>query len=97
MGASDAAAKLEHARGLLRRAEDRAVRDRPAPEVDGGVVDGVDGAGGRVLPVVAKPWAATKSASAPSPQPTTTAERPVPEPASQSAGRAEGRCGPRAW
>ncbi len=45
MGSSDAAAKLEHARGLLRRAEDRAVRDRPAPEVDGGE--------GRVLPVVA--------------------------------------------
>ena len=42
MGSSDAAAKLEHARGLLRRAEDRAVRARPAPEVDG-----------RVLPVVA--------------------------------------------
>ena len=42
MGASDAAVKLEHARGLLRRAEDRAVRARPAPEVDG-----------RVLPVVA--------------------------------------------
>ena len=45
MGSSDAAAKLEHARGLLRRAEDRAVRDRPAPEADGGE--------GRVLPVVA--------------------------------------------
>ena len=45
MGASDAAAKLEHARGLLRRAEDRAVRDRPAPEADGGE--------GRLLPVVA--------------------------------------------
>jgi hypothetical protein len=45
VGSSDAAAKLEHARGLLRRAEDRAVRDRPAPEVDGGE--------GRVLPVVA--------------------------------------------
>ena len=43
MGSSDAAAaKLEHARGLLRRAEDRADRARPAPEVDG-----------RVLPVVA--------------------------------------------
>ena len=43
MGASDAAAaKLEHARGLLRRAEDRTVRARPAPEVDD-----------RVLPVVA--------------------------------------------
>jgi hypothetical protein len=41
--------------------------------------------------VVAKPWAATNSASAPSPQPTTTAERPVPEPVSQSASRAEGR------
>ena len=38
----DAAAKLELARGLLRRAEDRAVRARPAPEVDG-----------RVLPVAA--------------------------------------------
>jgi hypothetical protein len=45
VGSSDAAAKLEHARGLLRRAEDRAVRDRPAPEADGGE--------GRVLPVVA--------------------------------------------
>ena len=45
MGSSDAAAKLEHARGLLRRAEDRAVRDRPAPEADGGE--------GSVLPVVA--------------------------------------------
>jgi len=43
VGSSDAAAaKLEHARGLLRRAEDRADRVRPAPEVDG-----------RVLPVVA--------------------------------------------
>ena len=42
MGSGDAAARLEHARGLLRRAEDRAVRARPAPEVDG-----------RVLPVVA--------------------------------------------
>ena len=46
MGSSDAAAKLEHARGLLRRAEDRAVRDRSAPEADGGVDS-------RVLPVVA--------------------------------------------
>jgi hypothetical protein len=54
VGSSDAAAKLEHARGLLRRAEDRAVRDRPAPEVGGGVDGGVDGGvGGRVLPVVA--------------------------------------------
>ena len=58
MGSSDAAAKLEHARGLLRRAEDRAVRDRPAPEVGGevdggGVGGGVGGVGGRVLPVVA--------------------------------------------
>ncbi len=42
MVSGDAAARLEHARGLLRRAEDRAVRARPAPEVDG-----------RVLPVVA--------------------------------------------
>jgi hypothetical protein len=40
------AARLEMARGLLRRAEDRAVRDRPPPEADGGV-------DGRVLPVVA--------------------------------------------
>jgi hypothetical protein len=39
---ADAAAKLERARGLLRRAEDRAVRARPAPEVDE-----------RVLPVAA--------------------------------------------
>ena len=38
MGASDAAAKLEHARGLLRRAEDRAVQARAAPEVEGGVL-----------------------------------------------------------
>jgi hypothetical protein len=38
----EAAARLELARGLLRRAEDRAVRARPAPEVDG-----------RVLPVAA--------------------------------------------
>jgi hypothetical protein len=54
VGASDAAAKLEHARGLLRRAEDRAVRDRPTPEVGGGVDGGVGGgAGGGVLPVVA--------------------------------------------
>ena len=47
MGSSDAAAKLEHARGLLRRAEDRAVRARPAPEVEAGLE------GGGVLPVVA--------------------------------------------
>jgi len=61
VGSSDAAAKLEHARGLLRRAEDRAVRDRPAPEVGGGVDGGVSAGvgagvgevGGRVLPVVA--------------------------------------------
>ena len=46
MGASDAAARLEHARGLLRRAEDRAVRARPAPEVEAGLEGGV-------LPVVA--------------------------------------------
>jgi hypothetical protein len=42
VGANDAAARLEMARGLLQRAEDRADRARPAPEVDG-----------RVLPVVA--------------------------------------------
>ena len=42
MGASDAAARLEMARGLLQRAEDRADRARPVPEVDG-----------RVLPVIA--------------------------------------------
>jgi hypothetical protein len=38
VGSSDAAAKLEHARGLLRRAEDRAVQARAAPEVEGGVL-----------------------------------------------------------
>jgi hypothetical protein len=58
VGSSDAAAKLEHARGLLRRAEDRAVRARPAPETDRGVdraANGRFGGGtdGRVLPVVA--------------------------------------------
>lgn len=58
MGASDAAAKLEHARGLLRRAEEHAVRARPAPETDRGV-DGAakgrfgSGTDGQVLPVVA--------------------------------------------
>jgi hypothetical protein len=46
VGSSDAAARLEHARGLLRRAEDRAVRARPAPEVEAGLEGGV-------LPVVA--------------------------------------------
>lgn len=38
----DAAARLEQARGLLQRAEDRTIRARPAPEVEG-----------RVLPVAA--------------------------------------------
>ena len=60
VGSSDAAAKLEHARGLLRRAEDRAVRDRPAPEAPSdGRATGARAARRRAAgPAAARGWVA---------------------------------------
>jgi hypothetical protein len=49
----EAAAKLELARGLLRRAEDRALATRPAPGTGGRGLPVGPGTDGRVLPVVA--------------------------------------------